>query len=173
MFAEYAWLIPIFPLIAFVIVGFLGNKLFKKAEGGAPIAIIMAAISCVLSLLVAYETLTTGEVYKASLEWMVVDGFTFNMGIYIDNLTALMLIVVSFIATLVVIYSVGYMHSEGEKKRRYYAIISLFIGVMLGLVLASNYLQMFIFWELVGLCSYLLIGFWNTKPSAASPESVT
>ena len=168
MFAEYAWLIPIFPLIAFVIVGFLGNKLFKKAEGGAPIAIIMAAISCVLSLLVAYETLTTGEVYKASLEWMVVDGFTFNMGIYIDNLTALMLIVVSFIATLVVIYSVGYMHSEGEKKRRYYAIISLFIGVMLGLVLASNYLQMFIFWELVGLCSYLLIGFWNTKPSAAS-----
>lgn len=168
MFAEYAWLIPIFPLIAFVIVGFLGNKLFKKAEGGAPIAIIMAAISCVLSLLVAYETLTTGEVYKTSLEWMIVDGFTFNMGIYIDNLTALMLIVVSFIATLVVIYSIGYMHNEGEKKRRYYAIISLFIGVMLGLVLASNYLQMFIFWELVGLCSYLLIGFWNTKPSAAS-----
>lgn len=168
MFAEYSWLIPIFPLIAFVVVGFLGNKLFKKAEGGAPIAIIMAAISCVLSLLVAYETLTTGDVYKASLEWMIVDGFTFNMGIYIDNLTALMLIVVSFIATLVVIYSIGYMHDEGEKKRRYYAIISLFIGVMLGLVLASNYLQMFIFWELVGLCSYLLIGFWNTKPSAAS-----
>jgi NADH-quinone oxidoreductase subunit L len=93
---------------------------------------------------------------------------TFNMGIYIDTLTALMLIVVSFVATLVVIYSVGYMHEEGTKKRRYYAIISLFIGVMLGLVLASNYLQMFIFWELVGLCSYLLIGFWYTKPSAAS-----
>jgi len=90
------------------------------------------------------------------------------MGVYIDNLTALMLIVVSFVATLVVTYSVGYMHEEGEKKRRYYAVISLFIGVMLGLVLASNFLQMFIFWELVGLCSYLLIGFWYTKPSAAS-----
>ena len=66
------------------------------------------------------------------------------------------------------IYSLGYMHEEGEKKRRYYAVISLFISVMLGLVLASNFLQMFIFWELVGLCSYLLIGFWNTRPSAAS-----
>jgi NADH-quinone oxidoreductase subunit L len=90
------------------------------------------------------------------------------VGIYIDTLSALMLIVVSFISTLVVIYSIGYMHEEGLKKRRYYAEISLFIGVMLGLVLASNYLQMFIFWELVGLCSYLLIGFWYTKPSAAS-----
>ena len=79
-----------------------------------------------------------------------------------------MLIVVSFISTLVVIYSVGYMHEEGEKKRRYYAEISLFICAMLGLVLSSNFLQMFIFWEIVGLCSYLLIGFWNTKPSAAS-----
>ena len=171
MISELAWLIPIIPLISFVVIGFLGNKLFKKWEGGGYIAILTTAISCVLSLLIAYEVLSggvPGGAYKSSLEWLVVDGFTFNMGIYIDNLTALMLIVVSFVATLVVIYSVGYMHEEGEKKRRYYAIISLFIGVMLGLVLASNFLQMFIFWELVGLCSYLLIGFWYTKPSAAS-----
>ncbi len=169
--SELAWIIPILPLIAFVLVGFLGNKLFKKMENGAYVAIAMAAASCFLSLMVAYEILSGGypeEVFKQSLTWLVVDGFTFNMGIYIDTLTALMLIVVSFVATLVVIYSVGYMHEEGTKKRRYYAIISLFIGVMLGLVLASNYLQMFIFWELVGLCSYLLIGFWYTKPSAAS-----
>jgi len=168
-------LIPIFPLIAFVVIGFLGNKLFKKAEGGGYVAIAMAAVSCFISLMVAYEILSggyPGELFKQSLLWINVPGqdlsFTFNVGIYIDTLTALMLIVVSFISTLVVIYSVGYMHEEGEKKRRYYAIISLFIGVMLGLVLASNYLQMFIFWELVGLCSYLLIGFWYTKPSAAS-----
>ncbi len=169
--SELAWIIPILPLIAFVLVGFLGNKLFKKTENGGYFAIAMAATSCFLSLMVAYEILSggyPGEVFKQSLTWLVVDGFTFNMGIYIDTLTALMLIVVSFVATLVVIYSIGYMHEEGVKKRRYYAIISLFIGVMLGLVLASNYLQMFIFWELVGLCSYLLIGFWNTKPSAAS-----
>ena len=173
-FAEYAWLIPIFPLIAFVVIGFLGNRLFKKWEGGAPVAIGMTAISLILSLVVAFEALTTGDgtPFVQSIEWLVVQSgdfaFTFNMGIYIDNLTALMLIVVSFVATLVVIYSLGYMHEEGEKKRRYYAIISLFISVMLGLVLASNFLQMFIFWELVGLCSYLLIGFWNTRPSAAS-----
>ncbi|HOK28452.1 MAG TPA: proton-conducting transporter membrane subunit, partial [Methanomassiliicoccaceae archaeon] len=173
-FAEYAWLIPIFPLIAFVVIGFLGNRLFKKWEGGAPVAILMTAISLVLALAVAFEALTTGDgtPFVQSLEWLVVQSgefnFTFNMGIYIDNLSALMLIVVAFISTLVVIYSLGYMHEEGEKKRRYYAVISLFISVMLGLVLASNFLQMFIFWELVGLCSYLLIGFWNTRPSAAS-----
>ncbi|MBI0582747.1 MAG: NADH-quinone oxidoreductase subunit L [Methanomassiliicoccus sp.] len=169
--SELAWLIPILPLISFVLVGFLGNKLFKRAENGGYVAILMAAAACFLSLMVAYEILSggyPGGLFKQSLNWMSVPGFTFNMGIYIDNLTALMLIVVSFVATLVVIYSVGYMHEEGEKKRRYYAIISLFIGVMLGLVLASNFLQMFIFWELVGLCSYLLIGFWYTKPSAAS-----
>jgi len=172
-FAEYAWLIPIFPLIAFIVVGFLGNKLFKKWESGAPIAIGMTVISLVLALLVAFETLTgDGTPFIQSIEWLVVQSgdfaFQFNMGIYIDNLTALMLIVVAFVATLVVIYSVGYMHEEGANKRRYYAVISLFISVMLGLVLASNFLQMFIFWELVGLCSYLLIGFWNTRPSAAS-----
>ncbi|NLI74391.1 MAG: NADH-quinone oxidoreductase subunit L [Euryarchaeota archaeon] len=172
-FAEYAWLIPILPLIAFVIIGLLGNRLFKKWDGGAPIAIGMAAISLILSLIVAYEALTgDGTPFVQSLEWVVVQGgdfaFTFNMGIYIDNLTALMLIVVSIVSTLVVIYSLGYMGEEGGRKRRYYAVISLFISVMLGLVLASNFLQMFIFWELVGLCSYLLIGFWNTRPSAAS-----
>lgn len=169
--SELAWLIPIFPLVSFVLVGFLGNKIFKKMENGGYFAILMAAISCFISLMVAYEILSggyPGGTFKQTMNWMTVPGFTFNVGIYIDTLTALMLIVVSFVATLVVIYSVGYMHEEGEKKRRYYAIISLFIGVMLGLVLASNYLQMFIFWELVGLCSYLLIGFWNTKPSAAS-----
>jgi NADH-quinone oxidoreductase subunit L len=157
--------------VSFIVVGFLGNKVLKRAENGGYFAILMAASACFLALMVAYEILSggyPGGVFNQSLNWMSVPGFTFNMGIYIDSLTALMLIVVSFVATLVVIYSVGYMHEEGAKKRRYYAEISLFICAMLGLVLSSNYLQMFIFWEIVGLCSYLLIGFWNTKPSAAS-----
>jgi proton-translocating NADH-quinone oxidoreductase chain L len=169
--SELAWLIPILPLVSFIVVGFLGNKVLKRAENGGYFAILMAASACFLALMVAYEILSggyPGGVFNQSLNWMSVPGFTFNMGIYIDSLTALMLIVVSFVATLVVIYSVGYMHEEGAKKRRYYAEISLFICAMLGLVLSSNYLQMFIFWEIVGLCSYLLIGFWNTKPSAAS-----
>lgn len=169
--SELAWLIPILPLVSFIVVGFLGNKVFRRAENGGYFAIAMAASACFLSLMVAYEILSggyPGGTFIQSMNWMAVPGFTFNMGIYIDTLTALMLIVVSFVATLVVIYSVGYMHEEGEKKRRYYAEISLFICAMLGLVLASNFLQMFIFWEIVGLCSYLLIGFWNTRPSAAS-----
>jgi proton-translocating NADH-quinone oxidoreductase chain L len=169
--SELAWLIPILPMISFVVVGFLGNKIFRRMENGGYIVIATTAAACFLSLMVAYEILSGGypeEVFKQSMLWLSVPGFTFNVGIYIDSLTALMLIVVSFVSTLVVIYSVGYMHEEGDKRRRYYAIISLFIGVMLGLVLASNYLQMFIFWELVGLCSYLLIGFWYQKPSAAS-----
>lgn len=175
--SELAWLIPILPLVSFIVVGFLGNKVFKRAENGGYFAILMAASACFLALMVAYEILSggyPGGTFNQSIEWMIVQGsgsnlsFTFNIGIYIDTLTALMLIVVSFVATLVVIYSVGYMHEEGLKKRRYYAEISLFICAMLGLVLASNYLQLFIFWEIVGLCSYLLIGFWNTKPSAAS-----
>src|SRR4030043_395313 len=79
-----------------------------------------------------------------------------------------MLLVISVVGTLVVVYSGGYMHEEGVGRRRYYAEIMLFISVMYGLVIAKNYLLMFIFWELVGLCSYLLIGFWYQKPSAAS-----
>jgi len=102
------------------------------------------------------------------ITWLQVGNYELTFGIWVDQLTAIMLLVVSIVGTLVVIYSVGYMHAEGERKRRYYAEISLFIGVMFGLVLADNYLFMFIFWELVGLCSYLLIGFWKDRPSAAS-----
>ena len=165
--SDIAWLIPVFPLLAFVIVGFFGKKM---KEGGAWIAIGLAIVSCFLSIMVAIEVLTGGVTtpYVYYLNWITIGSFQFNVGIYLDSLTALMLIVVSVIATLVVIYSVGYMHEEGDRKRRYYAEISLFIGVMLGLVLSSNFLEMFIFWELVGLCSYLLIGFWFTKPAAAS-----
>ncbi|HXK36844.1 MAG TPA: NADH-quinone oxidoreductase subunit L, partial [Candidatus Paceibacterota bacterium] len=83
-------------------------------------------------------------------------------------LTAIMLLVVSVVGTLVVVYSAAYMHEEAERRRRYYAEIMLFISVMYGLVIANNYLMMFVFWELVGLCSYLLIGFWYERPSAAS-----
>ncbi|MFP4169766.1 MAG: NADH-quinone oxidoreductase subunit L [Methanomassiliicoccales archaeon] len=164
---DYAWLIPIFPLIAFIIVGLFGNKL---REGGGFIAIIGSLASMVLSILVAIPVLDgTYGVFEQSHSWIqLTSEYSFEVGIYIDTLTALMLLVVSIISTLVVIYSLGYMDHEGRRKRRYYAEISLFIGVMFGLVMANNFLELFIFWELVGLCSYLLIGFWYHKPSAAS-----
>ncbi|MFA5313877.1 MAG: NADH-quinone oxidoreductase subunit L [Methanomassiliicoccales archaeon] len=167
---EVAWLIPLLPLISFLIVGFFGKRFKDK---GGMVAIGMVGAAMVLSLIIAYGALTgnlpSEGYFETSFVWVELgSGFAFELGIYIDTLTAVMLIVVSFVATLVVIYSVGYMHEEGERRRRYFTEISLFVGVMLGLVLANNFLELFIFWELVGLCSYLLIGFWFEKPSAAS-----
>jgi len=163
---EYAWLIPVFPLLAFVIVGFLGGKM---KDNGAIVALIGSGAGMVLALWTAFEILTTGTVYnKDNITWVRLSSeYSIEMGVYIDNVAAMMLIVVSFIAFLVVVYSTAYMHDQGKRQRRYFTEICLFVGVMLGLVLANNFLQMFIFWELVGLCSYLLIGFWFERPAAA------
>jgi proton-translocating NADH-quinone oxidoreductase chain L len=170
MMIDFAWLIPILPLIAFVIIALAPKKLLIR-EGGAPWIIGLSTASFVLSMLVIVDVLNgntlTGDA-SPRITWLQVGGYELTFGIWVDQLTAIMLLVVSIVGTLVVIYSVGYMHAEGERKRRYYAEISLFIGVMFGLVLADNYMFLFIFWELVGLCSYLLIGFWKERPSAAS-----
>ncbi len=166
---EYAWLIPVFPFVAFILIALLPKRTLWW-ESGAVYAIAGTLCSLVLSLLVVWsvlngETLTTDT---PKFKWLEVGDFSLEFGVWIDQLTALMLVVVSIVGTLVVIYSGGYMREEGEGRRRYYAEITLFISVMFGLVISDNYLQMFIFWELVGLCSYLLIGFWYEKPSAAS-----
>ncbi|MDD1770817.1 MAG: NADH-quinone oxidoreductase subunit L [Methanomassiliicoccales archaeon] len=166
-FVEYTWLIPIFPVIGLLLVAAFGKK---TPEGGGYIAVGGIAASLVLSLLVAFEFLTgTRAVVTQSMTWINLgNGLQFDVGYYVDNLTAVMLIVVSILCTLILVYSLGYMHEEGERKRRYYVEISLFVVGMLGLVIANNYLMMFIFWEIMGLCSYLLIGFWYYKPSAAA-----
>lgn len=166
---EYAWLIPLFPFVAFVLIGLLPKRTLGWEDGGG-YAIGGATGAFILSMLVVWEvlnghTLTDGSV---RFQWLVVGGYDVTFGLWIDQLTAILLVVISVVGTLVVIYSGGYMHEEGVGRRRYYAEIMLFISVMYGLVLADNYLEMFIFWELVGLCSYLLIGFWYEKPSAAS-----
>lgn len=166
---EWAWLIPVFPFLAFILIGLLPKRTLGW-ENGAGYAIAGAGGSFVLSLLVIWDvmnghTLTVGAPRST---WLVIGNFHVEFGIWIDQLTAVMLLVISVVGTLVVVYSGGYMHEEGVGRRRYYAEIMLFISVMYGLVIADNYLQMFIFWELVGLCSYLLIGFWYERPSAAS-----
>ncbi len=158
---ELAYLLVIIPFIGFLLVAFFGNKM---KEGGAYLAIATVASTLLLSILILFDVLENGS-YEASMNWVAGTGL--EVGIFIDNLTALMLIVVTSVSTMVVIYSVGYMHDD-PSKRRYYAEICLFVGSMLGLVLANNFLLMFIFWELVGVCSYLLIGFWYQKPAAAS-----
>jgi proton-translocating NADH-quinone oxidoreductase chain L len=122
----------------------------------------------VLALWTAFELLTTGRVYEVSMDWVLLSSeYTLEMGMFLDSVAGMMLIVVSFISFLVVIYSTAYMHEDGPRRHRYFTEICLFVGVMLGLVLANNFFQLFVFWELVGLCSYLLIGFWFERPSAA------
>ncbi|MCH7736734.1 MAG: NADH-quinone oxidoreductase subunit L [Chloroflexi bacterium] len=100
-------------------------------------------------------------------EWLEVGGATIEMGLLVDPLTAVMLVVVSGVSLLVQVYSLGYMKGDASFSR-YYAYMSLFTAAMLGLVLASNIIQLYVFWELVGVSSYLLIGFWHERPAAAA-----
>ena len=163
MFIEYTWLIPLVPVLCFVIVGFLGKKM---PEGGGPVVIFGAAFAFVMSVLVSYEFFTSTAYsdqgfVEAHMAWFSIGSFDLNIGYYIDSLSCVMILFASFISTLIFIYSIGYMHDEGKKKRRYYAEVSLFLTGMLGLAVSSNFLQMFVFWEIMGLCSYLLIGFWS------------
>ena len=163
MFIEYTWLVPLVPLLCFVIVGFFGKKM---PEGGGPVVIFGALFSFVLSLLISYEFFTSAAYadpgyVTVQMTWFSIGNFNINVGYYIDSLACLMMLFASFISTLIFIYSIGYMHEEGKKKRRYYAEVSLFLTGMLGLAVSSNFLEMFVFWEAMGLCSYLLIGFWS------------
>lgn len=171
---EYAWLIPVAPFLAFILISLLPKRTLGWEDGGW-YAIGGATAAFVLSVMVIWEVLNgnTLTLDAPRTTWILIgegtsDELRVTFGIWVDQLTAVMLLVVSVVSTLVVFYSGGYMHEEGPGRRRYYAEIMLFISVMYGLVLADNYLQMFIFWELVGLCSYLLIGFWYERPSAAS-----
>ncbi len=158
---NYAFLIPLLPALAFVLTFFLGKKLPK---GGAIIPIVAITISFVISLLITLNLLANPEeVINQSYSWFAI----LNIGILVDPLAAVMLTMVSLVSLLIHIYSVGYM-SHDKSPSRYFAETALFTASMLGLVLSDNILQLFVCWELVGVCSYLLIGFWYEKPSAAT-----
>lgn len=161
---EYAWLIPLLPLAAAFAIAVWGPR---WREGGGWVAVAASSASFLFSFFTVLRILSQEEPFERSYTWFQAGAFRFELGFFLDNLTALMLIVVSFVGTLVVIYSIAYMGAEGQRKPRYYAEISLFIGVMLGLVLANNYLLLYVFWELVGLCSYLLIGYWYERKAAS------
>jgi len=162
---EYAWLIPVAPFLAFPISLFFGKKTWNQ---GAGIGIIASTIALVLSVLVSIDVIVYGVTLdKDYLNWIALEGYDLSIGILVDQLTVVMLLVVSLIGLLVNVYSIAYMHGE-EGLPRYYAEISLFIGSMLTLVLSNNLLLLYIGWELVGLCSYLLIGFWYKRQDAAS-----
>lgn len=157
----YPWIILFAPLVAAAFILFVLPR--NNVAAGA-IGIITAALTCFLSWKVFLDpTLAV----TAQINWIEVPGvFTVHIGVILDNLSRVMLVVVTTIALLVFIYSAGYMRGD-EGIPRYYASLSLFLFSMLGIVLADNFVMMFIFWELVGVSSYLLIGHYFRKDSAA------
>jgi NADH-quinone oxidoreductase subunit L len=163
------WLIFLLPFFSFAIISlfirpFLNNK--PKVGGYITIAAIFG--SFVLSVWTLTKVLAAPghELAIPDITWVVIEGgVTIHLGLIVDSLTAVMLIVVTVVSLMVQIYSQGYMHGD-PGYHRYFAFMSLFTGAMLGLVLADNLLLLFVFWEMVGLCSYLLIGFWFHRPAA-------
>ncbi|TQS85805.1 MAG: proton-translocating NADH-quinone oxidoreductase subunit L [Candidatus Methanoprimaticola hominis] len=163
MLIEYTWLVPLIPMLCFLIIGLLGRK---TPEKGGYIAIAGALIAFIISAIISYEYLT-GDVYPnpvtEQIAWFSIGDIEIHLGYYVDGLTCMMMLFSSFISTLIFIYSIGYMGDQGARKTRYYAEVSLFLTGMLGLIVSSNFLELFIFWEVMGLCSYLLIGFWSFR----------
>lgn len=167
-------LILLLPFFSFILLGVFGKWFSHKAAGLTGTAVLLAVAA--LSYYTAYEyflcTPRTAEgvlptLLPYNIKWLpfFVEGLSFDMGIMLDPISVMMLIVISTVSLMVHIYSFGYMHGE-RGFQRYYAFLSLFTMSMLGLVVATNIFQMYMFWELVGVSSYLLIGFYYTSPAA-------
>jgi NADH-quinone oxidoreductase subunit L len=157
--------IPMLPLIAALLAGLAGKQIGRA--GAAAVTITAVGVSCLLSLLVLKQLLIDqvpdyqGTVYT----WLLSDGVRMQVGFLVDHLSALMMVVVTFVSFCVHVYTVGYM-SDDPGYQRFFAYISLFTFSMLMLVMSNNFMQLFFGWEAVGVVSYLLIGFWYTRPSA-------
>ncbi|MDG1445063.1 MAG: NADH-quinone oxidoreductase subunit L [Methylophilaceae bacterium] len=163
MIKQFLIWIPLLPLIASAIVGLFGSRLPRSAAHW--LTILGVAGAFILSAFVFKATLA-GFIHNANLyTWLVSGDIRFSVGFLIDNLTAMMMVVVTFVSLMVHIYTIGYMH-EDSGYSRFFSYISLFTFAMLMLVMSNNFMQLFFGWEAVGLVSYLLIGFWYTRPTA-------
>ncbi|MCI6727161.1 MAG: NADH-quinone oxidoreductase subunit L [Bacteroidales bacterium] len=167
---EYTLFILLLPFLSFLLLGVWGKWLSHKVAG--LIGTLSLAAVTVLSYMTAWTYFTAdrvGGIYETlvpyNFEWLPMGSLHFDMGIMLDPISVMMLIVISTVSLMVHIYSFGYMHGE-RGFQRYYAFLSLFTMSMLGLVVATNIFQMYLFWELVGVSSYLLIGFYFTTPAA-------
>jgi NADH-quinone oxidoreductase subunit L len=173
-YSSYIALIPLLPLAAFVLLGIFGRKYFNKSAG--LIATLFLLVATVLSLYTAYQYFfvngQVGDTYQSitalKYTWLSFsDSVSIDMGIILDPISVMMLVVVTFVSLMVHIFSLGYMKGE-ERFATYYAFLGLFTFSMLGLVVSSNLFQIYMFWELVGASSYLLIGYYFQKPSAVA-----
>ena len=162
------WAIFLLPVASFLLIGLVIRPLgpaFAKSAGY--VTILALGIGFILSVWLL-RSHAHGEVYEfAPYLWLNLGPAAIEVGLLLDPLTNVMLVVVTGVSLMVQIYSMGYMDGD-ESFARYFAYMSLFSASMIGLVLAVNIVQMYVFWELVGLSSYLLIGFWHDRPAAAA-----
>ncbi|MEW6637329.1 MAG: NADH-quinone oxidoreductase subunit L [Actinomycetota bacterium] len=158
--------IPVLPALVFFALALLGRVLRENAQYVAILGVTISLVFSVFALLSVAGLIGEGGPIAFSVPWIDLgEGGVFPMGVYIDGLAAVMLVVVCFVSLMIQLYSGAFM--EGDSRFAwYYAVLNLFTASMLGLVLAPNFIQLYVFWELVGLCSYLLIGHWYEKPSA-------
>jgi len=164
---EFVWLIPLFPAIGFVINGLFGRQINRKAVGLVACAAI--GLSAVFSSVLFFVLLKQPDYFfeKEIFSWIVSGQFAAAVGYQVDALSIVMALAVSWVSFFIHVYSIGYMHDDPGYPR-YFTYLNLFVFMMLNLVLANNFLLMFVGWEGVGLCSYLLIGFWFEKDSASN-----
>ena len=156
-------LVPFAPLVGAIIAGFFGRTIGRTASHVVTIAGVLISLLTSLTIL---RDVMAGEYFNGTLySWALVDGVKFEVGFLIDTLTATMMCVVTSVSLMVHIYTIGYMKDD-DGYQRFFAYISLFTFAMLMLVMSNNFLQLFFGWEAVGLVSYLLIGFWYTRPTA-------
>jgi NADH-quinone oxidoreductase subunit L len=154
--SQKAWLIPLLPALSYVVILLFGKKLPK---GGSESGIFAVGASFVLAVLVAFDWIKNQAPVDQHLVWWHNGHFKITIGQHVDGLTAMMFVVVTFVSLMVHIYSTGYMHGD-VRFTHFFAALSLFTAAMLFMVLADNLLQLMIGWELVGLCSFMLIGHW-------------
>ncbi len=159
-----AALIPALPFAAFLAATAFARR---RPAGAAAVSIAGTAAAFVLSCAVLCSELASPAVHAAGAEWLQLAFVNLHMGVLVNQLTALMLFIVTLVSLLVQIYSLGYMRGDAGFSR-FFSFLSLFTFSMLGIVVADNLIQLYIFWELVGLSSYLLIGFWYDRPAAAA-----
>jgi NADH-quinone oxidoreductase subunit L len=155
-------LIPLLPFAAFLILGLFGHWIKDRAH---LVAVPAVLTSFLFSLLVFDEVAGGKNVTIPLYTWLTSGDLRIELSLYFDRLTAVMLLLVTIVSGLVHVYTIGYMHGE-RGYARFFAYIALFTFAMLMLVMADNFLQLFVFWEAVGLCSYLLIGHWYERPTA-------
>ncbi len=163
-------LIPLFPFLGFLINACIGKRLSKSASGLVAVAVMVASFVVAVTSVIQLAGLPeeSRAIVNTAFTWITAGNFTADFTLRLDPLSALMILVITGIGSLIHIYSTSYMHEEPDSEyARYFSYLNLFASFMLVLVLGSNFLVMFVGWEGVGLCSYLLIGFYYTKKSAS------